>query len=334
MNDKDKSFFAKLILISVVFVSFLIVLGLTAELVKNKLTVNSQPQATQTVWKIYQNKTLDYEIQYPPDLSIKENPESNLTEFVSNGVTVITIGFISQDMLNAMGISYCGAYPNDKKRCEKIIINGKEYIILKDDNYEAIDIFKPAGGAFAISLKHVTDETKAIFRKMLSSVRFLEKKETADMSSKALATEDWKTYKNEEYGYEIKYPDDAKLMKGFDNDYISLINNNCSFSISALATGPYMEIVESAKNEKCQIFKTKINSLEAAEISCNSKGAANYFNGYYVYRDTGFFRLFPFDSGRFNLKPGESELIDFIDCTDYFNQIFSTFKIIGTETIL
>ncbi len=44
MNDKDKSFFAKIILAVVIFVSFMMVLGLTVCLMKNKKVVNPVPQ--------------------------------------------------------------------------------------------------------------------------------------------------------------------------------------------------------------------------------------------------------------------------------------------------
>lgn len=38
------------------------------------------------------------------------------------GAYTVTLGFISEAQLNTMGITYCGAYPNDSSRCESFKI--------------------------------------------------------------------------------------------------------------------------------------------------------------------------------------------------------------------
>lgn len=76
MKDKDKSFFVKLILVVMIFFSFLLAFGLT---VKNKRVINFQPQilvppeptAAPIVkdetsdWKTFKNEEYGFEIKYP-----------------------------------------------------------------------------------------------------------------------------------------------------------------------------------------------------------------------------------------------------------------------------
>lgn len=128
-------------------------------------------------WKTYRNEIYKYEIKCPYKWETKENSEGDV-EFIIQGVATININFISQDTLNVMGISYCGAYPEDKNRCEKIVINDLIYIIEKfsdsKGNQESVLIGNPRGGALSISLISATDELRTIFRKVLSTFRFID----------------------------------------------------------------------------------------------------------------------------------------------------------------
>ncbi len=148
------------------------------------LTPEPIPTPDETAdWEIYRNEIYKYEIKYPYKWEAKENPEGNV-EFIVQRVATININFISQDTLSVMGITYCQAYPEDKNHCEEITINDAVYIIEKFSDSvgdrENILIGSPHGGALSISLISVTDELQAIFRKMLSTFRFIETKPAWD----------------------------------------------------------------------------------------------------------------------------------------------------------
>lgn len=160
---------ANLLLIITIIFSLGIVVWMVADMMKNKSANINET----LVWRTYQNKILGYEIQYPSNWSIKEDLKDNNTEFISKENTIVTIGFIPQDILNEIGIPYCGAYPNDKNRCEWIDINGIKYAIEKNSGFEGINIIRPNGGALSIGLKSTTVEKRTIFEKMLSTFEFI-----------------------------------------------------------------------------------------------------------------------------------------------------------------
>jgi len=148
-------------------------------------------------WEIYRDPDLKYEFRYPPDPLEPSRSEGD-TSFVvgypikeeyrndpfiaksADKTFWITLGYISQAQLNVMGVTYCGAYPNNTSRCESIKIGGVNSTIdwgreEPDAQTEAsVWIRHPNSGVVTFSLQPVVPESKEVFYQMLSTFKFLE----------------------------------------------------------------------------------------------------------------------------------------------------------------
>ena len=160
-------------------------------------------------WKVRRDDELGYEFKYPPnplepsrsigDTSfVVEYPlkeEFRNDPLISKSVDKtfwITLGYISQGQLNVMGVTYCGAYPNDASRCESRNIGGVRATIdwgivvpftrITEDGKEKQDSQIKAGawiphpkngGVVTFDLRPVTPESKKVLYQILATFRFL-----------------------------------------------------------------------------------------------------------------------------------------------------------------
>ena len=136
--------------------------------------------------KTYTDSNLNYSFQYPPtscelqrelgdtSLALCYLPKGSDGGAKHNNGYVITLGFISQSQLNVMGITYCGAYPNDSSRCELFKI-GKVTASIDwgtgGDASASAWISHPNGGMVTFDLQPVIAESKEIFKQILSTFR-------------------------------------------------------------------------------------------------------------------------------------------------------------------
>ena len=172
---------------------------------QSQVSIQSNEIAT---WKTYRDSTLKYEFLYPPNPLEPSRAEGD-TSFVvgypikeeyrndpliaksADKTFWITLGYISQSQLNVMGVTYCGAYPDDVPRCESSKIGGVNSMIdwgitvpftrITKEGREVQDmqikasvwIPHPNGGVVTFELQPVGPESKAVFHKILSTFKFL-----------------------------------------------------------------------------------------------------------------------------------------------------------------
>ena len=161
-------------------------------------TKKGSPQDITANWETYKHSELNYEFQYPPGWSPQlaaDSQEVTLlyrtgrAEYERTGYELfrITVGFTSQSQLNTIGVSYCGANPNDSSRCENIKVGGQDATIdwgLKVNNQPRANVWipHPRGGIVTFELKPFIPETKTILYLILSTFKFLD----ADVSLSGL----------------------------------------------------------------------------------------------------------------------------------------------------
>jgi hypothetical protein len=209
----------------------------------DELSKISPELITEYIWNTYKNEEYEYKINYPDSWSLGGNTGSYCPGVSKQCYTrFFTIQgeespkiYIYNPSPDAITIKkynpFASKAPNifEIEKDMKLIKTEKEMI--KDSEYyfekffyvpqegvekESIILVKWVAGSFensgaiVIYYKDETDKNLKIFNQMLSTLRFI-KDETAD----------WKTYTNEEYRFEMKYPKDWLVQ---DSVFIDPVN--------------------------------------------------------------------------------------------------------------
>ena len=170
-------------------------------------SVDTGASGDRSGWQTSRNDRLHYEFRFPPHFSL---PQSELGDTSETGFTIgypptgakgpkdlywITQGYISPSQLSTMGITYCGAYPNNAPRCELRKVGGVVATIdwgidvpitLLDEGgtgkhivhqtKASVWIPHPTGGVITFELQPVVPEARAAFEQILSTFRFISDK--------------------------------------------------------------------------------------------------------------------------------------------------------------
>lgn len=145
------------------------------------------PTPTIINWKTYTDSNLNYSFQYPPTSCELQRLAGDTTFAICylpkgsgggpkhNNGYVISLGFISKSQLSVMGVTYCGAYPNDSSRCELFKMGEVTASIdwsTGADGNSSTWISHPNGGIITFNLQPVTAESKGILKQILSTFKF------------------------------------------------------------------------------------------------------------------------------------------------------------------
>lgn len=129
--------------------------------------ISSTAQNTEPdVWKIYRNEGYNFEFSYPQSWVLKDLMAPANSNPVIDSYD-IAVGYTSPEQNAVRGITYCEAYSGQSPRCEIY----KGFII--DWEYGGASINDTVGGTVGISLKKSGTESKDIFRKILSTFKFI-----------------------------------------------------------------------------------------------------------------------------------------------------------------
>lgn len=124
-------------------------------------------------WQTFQDRRYTFQFEYPAKWSTEDQQGAGGLLMLRNEQKneIITISEIN---LAVIGISYCGAYPQDS-RCEVFTTeSGDAFIDWNVDGEAYAMLSAPNGTSGAgITLHKVNPETKTAFRKILSTFKFI-----------------------------------------------------------------------------------------------------------------------------------------------------------------
>ena len=126
-------------------------------------------------WKIFKDSRYTFQFSYPGKWNVTNQQGTSrvliLKDEMSNEIITVDTGV----NLSVIGISYCGAYPQDK-RCESLKTESGGYVTIDwDESGTANAMFSSQDGTYGVSftLHKVSADTKVTFRKILSTFLFI-----------------------------------------------------------------------------------------------------------------------------------------------------------------
>ena len=152
-------------------------------------------------WETYSDSDLGFSFRYPLEWGMPQRDIlSTRTEISFETKLIISTGiYYNQDLMRNMTVEeLVGTYKNYKDfKQEEILVGGREATKVSytsGNNDKIIEVFVAHNDRIVLISSDIAIDN--LFDQILSTFRFIEGNETAD----------WQTYRDEEYGFKIKYP--------------------------------------------------------------------------------------------------------------------------------
>lgn len=320
-------------------------------------------------WKTYWNEEYGFEMKYPNIYKISTSHQLNEYQ-KSQGITYLV--YLKHSDVNAsISVQFTNINFNLQDIKRRYVPTGNENLpeqVIEGQN--TFYFYGTGGGGVSypdnyfynlngklliigfdgpyVNDRTPSDETKQLEPQILSTFEFIEEDETAD----------WKTYRNEEFGFELKYPQNWNEKEALNNGTgIMLINTNKEVIMGGMAPDDYflsdnrinpkysndwivvqIDIYFKPENfnwdswiknnfpvvENYESYKYEgLEGIKVTELKGLFRGEPNIFlEGEKLYN----IRLFNEYSYDFNRDSQKDNL-----ALNYFNQIISTFKFIEEE---